>query len=33
LRRNLVVYGFGGILTPFAGIKLIDMGLMLGHLT
>jgi K+-transporting ATPase ATPase B chain len=33
LRRNLVVYGLGGILIPFAGIKLIDMGLTLGHLT
>ncbi|KGS03008.1 HAD ATPase, P-type, IC family protein [Burkholderia sp. ABCPW 111] len=25
LRRNLIVYGLGGILVPFAGIKLIDM--------
>jgi potassium-transporting ATPase ATP-binding subunit len=25
LRRNLFVYGLGGILTPFIGIKLIDM--------
>ena len=25
LRRNLVVYGLGGIVVPFAGIKLIDM--------
>jgi K+-transporting ATPase ATPase B chain len=25
LRRNLWIYGFGGILIPFAGIKLIDM--------
>jgi K+-transporting ATPase ATPase B chain len=33
LRRNMVVYGLGGILIPFAGIKLIDMGLMLGRLT
>jgi K+-transporting ATPase ATPase B chain len=24
LRRNLFVYGFGGIIAPFAGIKLID---------
>jgi K+-transporting ATPase ATPase B chain len=24
LRRNLVVYGLGGVLVPFAGIKLID---------
>ena len=25
LRRNLLVYGLGGILVPFAGIKLIDL--------
>ncbi len=25
LRRNLAIYGLGGILAPFAGIKLIDM--------
>jgi K+-transporting ATPase ATPase B chain len=25
LRRNLLVYGLGGILTPFIGIKLIDL--------
>jgi K+-transporting ATPase ATPase B chain len=25
LRRNLLVYGLGGIIVPFAGIKLIDM--------
>lgn len=25
LRRNLLVYGLGGLITPFAGIKLIDM--------
>jgi K+-transporting ATPase ATPase B chain len=25
LARNLVIYGIGGILVPFAGIKLIDM--------
>jgi K+-transporting ATPase ATPase B chain len=25
LRRNLLVYGLGGILVPFVGIKLIDM--------
>ncbi len=24
LRRNLLVYGLGGILVPFVGIKLID---------
>jgi K+-transporting ATPase ATPase B chain len=25
LRRNLIIYGLGGIVVPFAGIKLIDM--------
>lgn len=25
LRRNLLIYGFGGVLVPFMGIKLIDM--------
>ncbi len=25
LRRNLWVYGFGGVIIPFIGIKLIDM--------
>ncbi|TLU83220.1 MAG: potassium-transporting ATPase subunit KdpB [Chlorobium sp.] len=29
LRKNLLVYGVGGILMPFAGIKLIDMVLAL----
>jgi K+-transporting ATPase ATPase B chain len=24
LRRNLLVYGLGGVVAPFAGIKLID---------
>jgi K+-transporting ATPase ATPase B chain len=24
LRRNLLVYGLGGVLLPFAGIKAID---------
>ena len=32
LRRNLLIYGLGGILVPFAGIKLIDMCLQLVHL-
>ena len=27
LRRNLLVYGLGGIIVPFIGIKLIDLGL------
>jgi K+-transporting ATPase ATPase B chain len=25
LRRNMLIYGVGGILLPFAGIKLIDL--------
>ena len=25
LRRNLFIYGLGGIIVPFIGIKLIDM--------
>jgi K+-transporting ATPase ATPase B chain len=25
LRQNLLVYGFGGLVVPFIGIKLIDM--------
>jgi len=29
LRRNLFIYGIGGILAPFAGIKLIDICLSL----
>ena len=33
LRRNLLVYGLGGIIVPFLGIKLIDMGLTFLHLT
>ncbi len=32
LRRNLWIYGVGGILIPFAGIKLIDVLLNLLHL-
>ncbi len=32
LRRNLLVYGLGGIVVPFAGIKLIDMLLVVLHL-
>jgi K+-transporting ATPase ATPase B chain len=29
LRRNLLIYGLGGIIIPFIGIKLIDMALAL----
>ncbi|MGE8305700.1 potassium-transporting ATPase subunit KdpB [Pseudomonas sp. B21-031] len=32
LRRNLLIYGLGGIIVPFAGIKLIDMLLNALHL-
>jgi K+-transporting ATPase ATPase B chain len=32
LRRNLFIYGLGGILVPFAGIKLIDVLLVTLHL-
>ena len=32
LRRNLVVYGLGGIIVPFIGIKLIDVLLVALHL-
>ncbi|OHC43971.1 potassium-transporting ATPase subunit KdpB [Rhodanobacter soli] len=29
LRRNLLVYGLGGVLVPFLGIKLVDLSLVL----
>lgn len=29
LRRNMLIYGLGGVLTPFAGIKIIDLALSL----
>jgi potassium-transporting ATPase ATP-binding subunit len=32
LRRNLLVYGLGGIAVPFAGIKLVDLALTAVHL-
>jgi K+-transporting ATPase ATPase B chain len=32
LRRNLLIYGLGGIVVPFIGIKLIDMVLTTLHL-
>ncbi len=32
LRRNLIVYGFGGIIVPFLGIKLIDVIITALHL-
>ncbi len=27
LQRNILIYGFGGVITPFVGIKLIDLAL------
>ena len=33
LRFNLLVYGLGGVIAPFVGIKLIDMLLVAFHLT
>jgi K+-transporting ATPase ATPase B chain len=32
LRRNLLIYGLGGIIVPFIGIKLIDLILVALHL-
>jgi K+-transporting ATPase ATPase B chain len=32
LRRHLLIYGLGGVVVPFIGIKLIDMMLVLLHL-
>jgi len=32
LRRNLLIYGLGGIILPFIGIKLIDVILVAFHL-
>ena len=32
LRRNLLVYGLGGLVVPFIGIKLIDLVLVLARL-
>jgi K+-transporting ATPase ATPase B chain len=33
LRNNLVVYGLGGLIVPFIGIKVIDLILTAVHLT
>ena len=33
LRRNLAIYGLGGMVVPFIGIKLIDMVLAAAGLT
>jgi K+-transporting ATPase ATPase B chain len=32
LQRNLFIYGLGGIIAPFIGIKLIDMLIVAIHL-
>ncbi|MES2099217.1 MAG: potassium-transporting ATPase subunit KdpB [Pseudomonadota bacterium] len=32
LRRNVLIYGLGGLIVPFVGIKLIDMALAATHL-
>jgi potassium-transporting ATPase ATP-binding subunit len=32
LRRNLLVWGLGGVILPFVGIKLIDVALTVMHL-
>ncbi len=32
LRRNLWIYGFGGLIVPFIGIKIIDVLLVVSHL-
>jgi K+-transporting ATPase ATPase B chain len=32
LRRSLLIYGVGGVIAPFAGIKLIDVALAALHL-
>jgi K+-transporting ATPase ATPase B chain len=33
LRRNLLIYGLGGVVVPFIGIKIIDVALSVCHLT
>jgi len=32
LRRNLLIYGVGGLIVPFIGIKIIDLILVALHL-
>jgi K+-transporting ATPase ATPase B chain len=32
LRRNLLIYGLGGLIVPFIGIKLIDILVVMLHL-
>jgi len=33
LRRNLLIWGVGGVILPFIGIKLIDVIMVAAHLT
>jgi K+-transporting ATPase ATPase B chain len=33
LRRNLFIWGLGGVILPFIGIKLIDLALVAAHMT
>lgn len=33
LRNNLLIYGLGGIIVPFIGIKIVDVILQVLHLT
>jgi K+-transporting ATPase ATPase B chain len=32
LRRNLLIWGLGGVILPFIGIKLIDLIMVAGHM-
>lgn len=32
LKRNILIYGVGGLIAPFIGIKLIDMAVTALHL-
>jgi K+-transporting ATPase ATPase B chain len=32
LRKNLLVWGLGGVILPFIGIKLIDVAMVAMHL-
>ena len=32
LARNLLIYGVGGLIAPFVGIKLVDLALVALHL-
>ena len=33
LKRNILIYGVGGLIAPFIGIKLIDMAVTALHLS